>query len=300
MHLPAVRRPLLSVVVAGALFASPAFAAPAATPTEPRAKGDSSAEKLRKALEQVSDSVEIVDQPLELAISQIHEVTKINFVLDRLTIQQLGVDPATAAVNIKLHNVKWKTALRTMLGQYNLGYAIIGEAAVVTSEEMAMYRQMRQRVSVDLERTQLTSALKQLAKETATNLLVDTRVVKEAQVPVTLQLEDVPLETAVRLMAEMVGLKPVRVGNVLFVTTKTSAAELRADTDLMPQPQPGARGMEDVVVPGLPGGAVQLPALQPPPAAPAKPAAAPAEKPEAPPADKAKDPKQEQPPKDKP
>lgn len=41
-------------------------------------------------------------------------------------------------------------------------------------------------------RVELAAALKGLARETATNLIVDGRVAKEAQTPVTLQAEDVP------------------------------------------------------------------------------------------------------------
>ncbi len=52
-----------------------------------------------------------------------------------------------------------------------------------------------------------------------------------------------PLETAVRLLAEMAGLKPVRVGNVLFVTKKETANELRADPDLQQPAQPGQPGV---------------------------------------------------------
>src|SRR5262249_13800110 len=84
---------------------------------------------------------------------------------------------------------------------------------------------------------QMVQAIKKLAAETGTNLLIDTRVMKEAQTAVTLQLEDVPLETAVRLMAEMVGLKPVRVGNVLFVTSKATAQEMRQDNEADPMAQ---------------------------------------------------------------
>ena len=50
-----------------------------------------------------------------------------------------------------------------------------------------------------------------------------------------MRLEDVPLETAVRLLAEMAGLKPVRVGNTLFVTRKELAAEMRNDPDFAQQ-----------------------------------------------------------------
>src|SRR5206468_617092 len=105
----------------------------------------------------------------------------------------------------------------------------IGDTVIVTTEDMAMLRQVRQRVNLDLTKVELAAALKQLARETATNLILDSRTEKEAKQPVSIQLEDVPLETAVRLMAEMAGLKPVRVGNVLFVTKKETANELRAD-----------------------------------------------------------------------
>jgi hypothetical protein len=287
----ATRRALPAGVLVLAWIVLPAAApaAPAGSPTESKPKVESSAEKVRKILDQVGENVEIIDQPLELAIAQLHELTKLNFVLDRLTIQQMGVDPSSAAVNLKLQNVKWRTALRTMLGQYNLNYAIVGETVVVTSEDMAMVRQMRQRVNIDLDRVQMSAALKQLARDTSTNLLVDGRALKEAQTPVTLQLEDVPLETAVRLLAEMAGLKPVRVGNVLFVTTKGNAAEMRTDADLVPQPMPG-QPQPDVAIPNV------APAVVPgaAPAVPARPAAAPAappatEKTETPPADKDKD-----------
>ena len=67
---------------------------------------------------------------------------------------------------------------------------------------------------------------------------MDARAEKEAQGAVSLQLQDVPLETAVRLLAEMAGLKPVRVGNTLFVTRKELAAEMRNDPDFAPPPGP--------------------------------------------------------------
>ena len=40
-------------------------------------------------------------------------------------------------------------------------------------------------------------------------------------------MDDVPLETAVRLLAETANLKVVRTGNVLYVTPRASANELR-------------------------------------------------------------------------
>jgi type II secretory pathway component GspD/PulD (secretin) len=283
--------PAALVALGWSLSAAALVAAPVGSGTGDSKKAEGPAERVRKALDQTTDVV-IENQPLEAAVGILAEQTKLNFVFDRLTIQQLGVDlvnPPAAPVTVRLQQVKVRTALRSMLGQYNLSYAIIGEAVIITSEDMAMHRQMKQRVSVDLDGVQLATGLKQLAKETATNLLVDSRVSKEAQAPVTLQLDDVPLETAVRLMAEAAGLKPVRVGNVLYVTNKANAAELRADQDLAPMPQPGQpQALEDIIIGG---GAVPARAI--PAAPPAPPATAPADKPPPPP-DKEKPPEEKE------
>lgn len=262
MPLVTFRRHLFAAGVVLALTPTLLTAAPAGPE---KGKAASPAEKLRADLDQVI-SIEITEQPLDLALKQLHEQTKLNFVIDRWTIQQMGMQPENMPVTIKLKDVKTKSALRSILTPYQLGYAIIGDTIVVSTEDMAMYKQMRQRVNVDFDKEELSSAMKKMARETATNLIVDSRAAKEAKMEVTLQMEDVPLETAVRLMTEMAGLKPVRVGNVLFITTKANAAELRADPDLI-QPA-GPRGVnvqemllqQGIAVPGV------APAIAPPPA----------------------------------
>jgi hypothetical protein len=111
-------------------------------------------------------------------------------------------------------------------------------------------------------------------RTTSTNVVLDPRLAKEAKgMPISLQLEEVPLETAVKLLAELANLGSVRVGNVLFVTTPQRADKLRADPDLLP---PGS-GVPDIqVVPGFnPGNPGAVPAV-PPMAVPAPPAPAPA------------------------
>jgi type II secretory pathway component GspD/PulD (secretin) len=228
---PLGRTLLLAGLLSLTLASCPAWAAP--VPSEAAARPVSAADGIRKELNRII-SLEVDQQPLALAVAQVHELTKINFVLDRVTLAQNGIDPDQLTVSLKLKDVKARSALRSLLTPYNLNFAILGDTVLVSTDDVAMLRQVRQRVSIDLEKVDLAKALKQLARETGTNLIVDTRAGKDAQTPVTLQMEDVPLETAVRLMAEMVNLKPVRVGNTLFVTTKANANELRNDPDLQP------------------------------------------------------------------
>jgi hypothetical protein len=227
------RRLVLAAFVVALL---PALACAAPTPADARDNEATPAEKIKKQLDQAI-TLEITDQSVNAALKQIRERTHINFVVDRFTIQQMGMDPEQMLVSVKLKDVKARSCLRAVLGPYNLGYAILGDTVLVSTDDMAMHREMKQRVSIDLEKVDLASALKILSKETAANLLLDTRVAdKDRKTQLTLQMEDVPLDTAVRLLAETAGLKPVKVGNVYLVTTKKIAAELRADPDLQGQP----------------------------------------------------------------
>ena len=234
----------LRALAAGAVLAwavAPALLSAAPAAPEKDDKSVNPVEKLRADLDKTI-SIKIDKQPLSIAVNMLHEKTRINFVLDSVTIQQqLGFTPdmPNAPVDVEFKDAKVRSVLRAILSPYNLSYAPVGDAIVITTEDMAMFRQMHQRINVDCTRVEFTTALRQLAKDTATNLILDSRAEKEASAKVTLQLEDVPLDTAVRLLAEMAGLKPVRVGNVLFVTKKDIANELRGDPDLVQPAQPG-------------------------------------------------------------
>jgi hypothetical protein len=246
----------LTLVCLAAVQALPA-------PVNPETKNTTvaPAEKLRKELDKVID-FEAPDQPFHLALKQLSDQTRINIVLDRVTLAQTNTDPETI-IHVKLKETKVKTVLRTILSNLNLSHAIVGDIVYVSTDEMTMFRQMQQRVSMDLEKIEFATAMRQLSRETATNLIVDSRVTKEAAQKVSLLAEDVPLETAVRLMSEMVGLKPVRVGNVLFVCSKTNAQELRADPELMSRAAPGVNPNPDpnmIVLPGRPAAPMVVPA----------------------------------------
>lgn len=214
-------------LLVGLLLATPALAAPTAGQSKPeQPKTETAAEKVRKALDQVT-SVEFQATTLTVAMETLREQTKVNFVIDRSTIQMMGISPDDAQINLKLGSVKLRTVLKHLLSQYNLTYVIDGDILLITTEQMAIEKQMRQRVSVDFDKMPLDQALKQLVRDTgASNLVIDHRHVAKIKDTVTLKLEDVPLETAVRLIAEVAGLRSVRLSNVLFVTSPEVAAKL--------------------------------------------------------------------------
>src|SRR2546423_1506098 len=103
-----------------------------------------------------------------------------------------------------------------------------------------------QLIDLDVENQPLDLAVGQIREQAKLNVLIDRKVQKEADAAVTLQLDDVPLETAVRLLAEAAGLRPVRMGNVLYVTTKENARDLKSDPELTPS-QPGGPYAQEMI-----------------------------------------------------
>lgn len=72
--------------------------------------------------------------------------------------------------------------------------------------------------------TTLETALKELNHYG--NVVLDARAIKEGQATVMADLANVPLDTAVRMFADMVGLKVVKLDNSLYVTNKDNAKVL--------------------------------------------------------------------------
>jgi hypothetical protein len=130
---------------------------------------------------------------------------------------------------LHLEKVKLRAAIRSVLRPYNLTSVIADNTLVITSPEVAPRRQLQQTISLDLNEVSLKAALRHLTRATAVNIVLDARVPSENLSAVTLNVEDVSLETAARLVAELAGLKAVPVGNVIFITTETRATKIRAE-----------------------------------------------------------------------
>jgi hypothetical protein len=94
-------------------------------------------------------------------------------------------------------------------------------------------------VTVDIAKQPLESALKELVKESGFNIVLNVCAKEKADVNVTGDFVNVPLDTAVRILADMADLKPVLLDNVLYVTTKENAKALQAEYAERRQPQGG-------------------------------------------------------------
>jgi hypothetical protein len=277
------------------LAAAPALVE-AAAPAPAGGKTENPIAAARKALDEVGD-MNYQARSLNDVITDLKEKSKIPVILDS-AIYQFGLDPNQQLVNVNLKQVKLKDGLKAALAPFNLRFGLTQEGLFISTEDGVITRQLRQRVTVDCDGTEFAAVVKQLATDTAVNVVVDPRLGDKAKKAVTLKLEDVPLETAIRLLAEVTDMRAVRSSNVLFITTPEKAKDFKDDGPTTPAPAnpffPGGQPIPGVIGPGGViggfGGLVPAPEAIPAPNPPAPPAAGttpPVEKPaEKPPVEK--------------
>jgi hypothetical protein len=104
-------------------------------------------------------------------------------------------------------------------------------------------------VRSDFEKLPLQDALRELAHQAEYNVVLDAAVdEKVAKTPVTAKLRNAPLDTAVRLLADMADLRSVPTANVIYVTTPEKADALRKRLNAekpKPAPAPPAEKAKD-------------------------------------------------------
>jgi hypothetical protein len=197
-------------------------------------KTASALEKLRANLDK-NITLDYNGQSLTDVLNHFRDKTGVAINIDQVALMQMGVgqpmipDGNAGQVTLKATNEKASQVLRKLLNTHQLCYILFEDSVLVTSDEMAAMRQMRQRVSVDLEDVPFNKAVRNLAKNHGLNLVIDPKVTKQSEAAVSLQLENAGIETAVRLLAELANLKAVRMGNVMFVTTEEKATKIREE-----------------------------------------------------------------------
>lgn len=79
------------------------------------------------------------------------------------------------------------------------------------------------------EETPLSQALMRVAERASFNVIVDSSIKDKVKLNVTTQFNNVPVNTAVRLLANMADLSMVQLDNVFYLTTPEKAKRLRVE-----------------------------------------------------------------------
>jgi type II secretory pathway component HofQ len=84
-------------------------------------------------------------------------------------------------------------------------------------------------VAQQFRKVPLEKALDDLADLSGFNIVLDARAEEKGSTKVTARLTNVPIDTAVRVLADMAGLAVVRLDNVFYVTTPENAKKVAAE-----------------------------------------------------------------------
>ncbi len=231
----------LAIVLAGA--------APAPT-SKAVAKGD---ERLTKTV----DFPGIDDNKATLldALDQLRTIYGVNFDVNEAAFKADGIDdvlsqPVAEKPIPKMMRASLEAVLRKVLARVNsssgTGFLLRRNVIEITTGR-AMQTEVwgpdfkgpfLPLVNMTLENCPLSEALKEMADLTDTSILLDPRVAEQARQTVTLRLRNVPLDSAVRLLANTAELGMYMVDNVVYVTSAENAGDL-SSRDEPPHPMPG-------------------------------------------------------------
>jgi len=204
---------------------------------------ETSAEKIRKALRQKAD-FDYNAQDFQDLADHLRGKTGLNIVLDPMVAQQMGglgirniggPGQNFPSIEFKGKGANLHQALQRLLTLHTLSYVVQEDSVLITFEEDAVCLQVGQRIHVKFEDVPLHKALKDLARSSGVNIIIDPRVKKEAQTSVSLDVENTSVENAVRLLAEFAGLKSVLSDNILLVTSEARADKMRSETPPVPK-----------------------------------------------------------------
>jgi hypothetical protein len=175
--------------------------------------------------------------PLKDALELLSDRHQLTIIID----SQAFLDPAGEIGDVeqvpvklpKIANIPLGTVLRLVLAQVPLGatYLIRNEfIEIVPARHVTRGRILHQKVTASFDKKPLDEALEELADATGVSVIVDQSLGDKAKTNVKATFKnDVSLETAVRLLADMAELKAVRVGNALYVTSRAKADALRTE-----------------------------------------------------------------------
>ena len=191
-------------------------------------------DRIRKKLDQVI-SFDYSGPSFREAIAHVQDRTQLAITIDPIAMQQVGVvDGAPMQIEFKNVRSKVRQALQGFLHSHGLTYVVLEDNLLVTTEENAIARQMMQRFPIEFKDVSAAKALRDVAHQAGVNLVIDPRIAKAASANVSLELDDANVLTSMRLLAEFVDLKALRMGNVVFVTDAPRAEKIRKEEAAMP------------------------------------------------------------------
>ena len=204
-----------------------------AKPVEGKIVSANRARQWREKLDQPMTIEFEPNTPLREALSHIAERNSMTILIDDEAFKADSGQPDIEAQPIRLPrltNVRLRTVLRAILEQVNGDYYVRDDVLmIVPRQRIQSGAVLRQSIDLDLEKRPLAAALKELSDMTGVSVVLDAQKLKDSKIEVTADLRNVPLDCAVRILADMADMKSVVMDNLLYVTSIENADKLEEE-----------------------------------------------------------------------
>jgi len=171
--------------------------------------------------------------PLREALAHLSERYGLPMIVDEEAFKADSNHPDINNVPIKLprlNNARLRTALRTMLLQVDGDFYTRDDVLMIVPRvRIASGVVLRQPVDVAFERRLLSDALKELSDMTGVSVVLDAQKQQDATLQVTADFRNVPLESAVRVLADMASMKSITLENMIYVTDPGNAENMKKE-----------------------------------------------------------------------
>ena len=232
---------------------------------------------LCEALQQpISIDKPIEGSPLKDVLEFLSDKYNLTFIVDTQAFEQAGVGGGRNVEDTqvrlpKMPGVTLSTVLRFLFAQVNGTYLVRRDYIEITTRDRQITEAfgpgpfdpaaLPPTVNVVFDNRQLESALGELAGQSGKNVVLDPRVPNTDKLFVRVKLLNTPVDTAIRVAAELAGQKVVVMDNVFYVTTPEHAKALQVEQKSQPSrlipptpPQPLPGGIPPGALPGAPRG----------------------------------------------
>jgi hypothetical protein len=216
------------------------------TPADFEPRPVTRAERLRQRLNIQVNLDKGIDPntPLKDAIEFLADRYDLPMLIDSKAFETIGVQKVEEQpVQLpKMVGVSMRTVLRLLMAQikgdvYHGTYIVQGDCVILTTtahvyqgEQWSLELSLPPpTVDVDANQKPFSTVVQDIVDASGVNVLIDPKVGDKARRQISVTLGHVPVDTAVRLVSDMVGLRLVIIDNVLYVTTPENAKDLQAE-----------------------------------------------------------------------
>jgi hypothetical protein len=230
------------LLLVGAL--TPAYPVPVGEGREPKPEISLRGTKINAIQDRLSKpiTIEFDSGPLKEALSYLSERYEVPILVNTeafkndLNCTEVENQPVKLP---KMVAIRMGKVLGLLLGQVEGIYVIRADYIEVTTaarvraelKKEGEAKTLPSLVSAAFDKRPLGEALRVLEDWGDCNIVLDARTADKGKAPVTATLNNVPVETAVRLLADMADLKAVTIDNVYYVTTKENAKSLEEEQE---------------------------------------------------------------------